>query len=129
MDLHRLPRETLLQIVGYLADSHQPSLYAFALASKSCYISATVFIFRHIHLALRNPGELQHDVDALLEALSRTDSYRHVSALSLKGCLDVKTPIGTHPGFDSIDPQGWWKSTLVEEPRINTLLPNTEPIH
>ncbi|CAH0014638.1 unnamed protein product [Clonostachys rhizophaga] len=129
MDLHRLPRETLLQIVGYLADSHRPSLYAFALASKSCYISATVFIFRHIHLALRNPGELQHDVDALLEALSRTDSYRHVSALSLKGCLDVKKPISTHPGFDSIDPLGWWKSTLVEEPRINTLLPNTEPIH
>uniref|UniRef100_A0A8H7NL51 Uncharacterized protein n=1 Tax=Bionectria ochroleuca TaxID=29856 RepID=A0A8H7NL51_BIOOC len=111
MDLHRLPRETLLQIAGYLADSHRPSLYAFALASKSCYISAT------------------RDVDALLEALSRTDSYRHVSALSLKGCLDVKKPISTHPGFDSIDPLGWWKRTLVDEPRINTLLPNTEPIH
>ncbi|CAG9979390.1 unnamed protein product [Clonostachys byssicola] len=129
MDLHRLPRETLLQIVGYLGDSHRPSLYAFGLASKSCYISATVFIFRHIHLALRNPRELQHDVDALLEALSRTDSYRHVSTLSLKGCLDVKRPVSIHTGFDGVDPLGWWKSTLVDEPRINTLLPNTEPIH
>ncbi|VUC28687.1 unnamed protein product [Clonostachys rosea] len=128
MPLLRLPAETLLQIGGYLADSHRPSLYAFALASKSCHESATVFIFRHIHLTLRNPEELQSDIDALRETLTRTDSYRHVSSLSVKGYLDHKDPINAR-GPNNIDLYGWWKSTLRDEPRINTLLPNTEPVH
>ncbi|CAH0053704.1 unnamed protein product [Clonostachys solani] len=130
MALHRLPHETLQQIACHLADSHRPSLYAFGLASKACYNVASVHLFRQIRLAIHGPEELQRDVNALTETLSRAASFRSVHTLKLQGFLEIERPRNSsEENRNDIDHLGWWKSTLVNEPRINTLLPNTEPVH
>ncbi|CAH0054485.1 unnamed protein product [Clonostachys solani] len=120
--LQRLPHETLQQIAGHVADSHPPSLDALTLTSKTCHEAATLFNFRQVHLTVRNPKQLKDDVAALVAALSRTDSARHVHSLTLEGFLDMDKPVGKKGTLD------WWESTRVREPRINNILPNKEPI-
>ncbi|CAH0019242.1 unnamed protein product [Clonostachys rhizophaga] len=120
--LQCLPHETLQQIAGHIADSHPPSLNALALTSKTCHEVATLFNFRQVHLTVRNPKQLEHDVAALVAALSRTESIRHVHSLTLEGFLDMDRPVDKKGTLD------WWESTQVREPHINNILPNKEPI-
>jgi hypothetical protein len=86
-DFHSLPLETLQQIAEYLDISYRPSLYAFGLASKTCYGATIPSIFCHIHLSISSPEALKRDIDALVKTLSLADSSRHVQSLSIKGSL------------------------------------------
>lgn len=85
--LDGLALETLQQIAGHLHATHRPSLYAFGLANDKCHRATLAETFREIHLTIHNRQRLQRDVDALVQVLSRTDSFRHVRHLQIKGFL------------------------------------------
>ncbi|VUC35366.1 unnamed protein product [Clonostachys rosea] len=88
-NLQDLPPETLHQIASHLT-SHRPSLYAFNLASRACHYVASIFIFHQINIRVSSPAALKRDIDSLIDALSRTESARHVNCLSFKGALCLK---------------------------------------
>lgn len=88
LSLDDLPWEVLYEIVADFEDKE--TLHAFALANKTCNNATTPFIFRNIKITVHNPAKLQRDVDALLRALSRTQSNRHVRALRLDGALRLR---------------------------------------
>ncbi|CAN8099711.1 unnamed protein product [Discula destructiva] len=87
ISVNLLPFETLQQISGHLDYTHRPSLCAFGLASKACRRATLPSLFRKIHLSIQSREALQSDVNALVTALSGTDSVRHVRRLSVKGFL------------------------------------------
>lgn len=114
--LHDLPNETLQQIASHLNNSHRQSLYAFSLASETCHSATSPSIFHHIHLNISSRKALQRDVDALVKALSRTESARHIRCLSIKGALRLFDESKIE-GYKSCTPDrhSWFKSTGVDE--------------
>ncbi|CAH0057715.1 unnamed protein product [Clonostachys solani] len=128
ISLQDLPLETLNQITSYLT-SHQPSLYAFSLASKACHCITSTFIFHRINITVSNPAALKRDIDGIVDALSRTESARHVKCLSFKGslCLNGEYAESRKEGKysrDAIDSvTRWFKTTGISE-----VLTEEEPI-
>lgn len=113
-DLEGLPPETLQQIAGYLHET--PSLSAFSLASKTCHSAALPSMFRNIRLAVHSRKTLQHDIDTLIEILSRTESARHVRRLSITGSLGLDVEGGTAKlSLDELYTEKWFKETGAYE--------------
>ncbi|KAI8624406.1 hypothetical protein F5Y19DRAFT_318282 [Xylariaceae sp. FL1651] len=125
LNLHDLPLETLQQIAGHVDRSHRPSLYAFGLASKTCRGATLPFIFHHIYLTISSCEALQHNVDALITALSRNEAAGHVRGLSIKGSFRLPSASRVE-GYKSgtSDRHSWFKATGVDE-----ILNGEEPFH
>jgi len=87
MILPSLPLELLQQIAACVETVHPPSLYAFSLASKACHNASAFLIFRQINVTIHHHEGLRRDANRLVEALSRTDSARHVQRISIEGAL------------------------------------------
>ncbi|TEY66789.1 hypothetical protein BOTCAL_0132g00220 [Botryotinia calthae] len=85
-----LPLEVLQHIAGCVETAHRPSLYAFSLTSKACHRAATLLVFQQIVITVHDRERLQCDVDRLIESLSRTDSFRHIQSITIKGALRPK---------------------------------------
>ncbi|CAG9982169.1 unnamed protein product [Clonostachys byssicola] len=129
INLQDLPPETLDQIASYLT-SHQPSLYAFSLASRACHCIASKLIFHQINITVSNPVALKRDIDGVVDALSRTESARHVNCLSFKGSLCLndgrnaeskKEAAYSRDAIDSVT--RWFKATGTSE-----ILTQEEPV-
>ncbi|KAF2684989.1 hypothetical protein K458DRAFT_366493 [Lentithecium fluviatile CBS 122367] len=87
MTLLSLPLELLQQIAACVETVHRPSLCAFSLTSKACHGASAFLIFWQINITIHHREGLRRDVDRLVEALSRTDSARHVQRISIRGAL------------------------------------------
>ncbi|KAF2675750.1 hypothetical protein K458DRAFT_437773 [Lentithecium fluviatile CBS 122367] len=87
MTLPSLPLELLQQIAACVETVHRPSLCAFSLTSKACHRASAFLIFWQINITIHHREGLRRDVDRLVEALSRTDSARHVQRISIRGAL------------------------------------------
>ena len=85
-----LPREVLQHIAVCVETAHWPSLQAFSLTSNACYEASVFVIFRRISITVHDREGLRRDVDALIEALSRTNSFRHIRQITIKGALKLK---------------------------------------
>lgn len=79
--MESMPTEILLHIGRYLADSHSPSLLAFALANKWCFSVAIPFLFRTIKFELCTHDGLARDVQECQKLLERNASFQHVRRL------------------------------------------------
>jgi hypothetical protein len=90
MTLLSLPLELLQDIAGYLATTHRPSLQAFSLTSTVCHAASLPVIFQRICITVHNRGGLRRDVDALREALSRTNSFSCIRHITVKGALRLR---------------------------------------
>lgn len=101
MALPLLPLELLQQIAACVETVHRPSIYAFSLTNKTCHSASTFLIFRQINVTVHNPQGLRRDADRLAEALSRTDSVRHVQRISIKGALRLNTKKTDSDGLGS----------------------------
>ncbi|KAJ8069833.1 hypothetical protein OCU04_000247 [Sclerotinia nivalis] len=82
-----LPLEVLQHIAVCVETAYRPSLYAFSLTSKACQKAAVFLVFRQIIITVHDREGLRRDVDRLIEALSRTDSSRHIRRITIKGAL------------------------------------------
>lgn len=124
-DINDLALETLQLIAGFLHETHRPSFYAFGLASKPCHGATIAPMFRELHLTVRDPKTLQHDVDTLIETLARTDSARHVRCLSMKGFLRLGVEVSGESSIEAgtMDDMAWFEETGVDE-----ILDGEEPI-
>ena len=124
-DLHSLPRETLQQIAGHVNNTHRPSLYAFGLASDACHSATIPSIFRHIRLTVSSREALQRDVDSLVNALSRTESARHVRCLTIKGFLQLSRKQRIE-GYKSGSSDRY---SLFESSGVDEILDDEEPYY
>jgi hypothetical protein len=84
-----LPREILQHIAVCVEAAYRPSLYAFSLTSKACHKASVFLLFRQITITVHDREGLRCDVDRLIEALSRTDSSRHLQRITIKGALKL----------------------------------------
>ncbi|KAI9713617.1 MAG: hypothetical protein M1820_001000 [Bogoriella megaspora] len=125
LNVNDLPLETLQVIADHLHETHRPSFYEFGLASKTCHSATIASMFREIHLTVRDPKTLQHNADTLIEALSSTDSARHVRCLSIKGFLRLRPEVPDEPRAEAhtMDDMTWFEETGVDE-----ILAGEEPI-
>lgn len=89
MDFLSLPLEVLQHIAVCVETAYRPSLYAFSLTSKACHKAAVFLVFRQIIITVHDGEGLRRDVDRLIEALSRTDSSRHIRCITIKGALKL----------------------------------------
>ncbi|KAF2638717.1 hypothetical protein P280DRAFT_471276 [Massarina eburnea CBS 473.64] len=89
MTLPTLPLELRQQIAACVDTIHRPSLYAFALTSKACHAASTFLIYQQVNITVHDREGLRRDIFRLLEALSRTDSTRHVQRIMIKGALQL----------------------------------------
>ncbi|KAF7914705.1 uncharacterized protein EAE98_011404 [Botrytis deweyae] len=85
------PLEVLQNIAVFLEIAHRPSLDAFTLTNKACHAAAIFLVFRQIVITVDDRKELRRDVDGLIETLSRTDSFRHIRRITIKGALRPST--------------------------------------
>lgn len=90
MTLHSLPLELLQRIAGCVETAHRPSLQAFSLTSTACHKASLLVIFRRICITVHDREGLRGHVDALREALSRTDSFSYIRQITVKGALKLK---------------------------------------
>jgi hypothetical protein len=90
MTLLSLPLELLQHIAGYLETAHRPSLEAFSLTSTFCHAASLPVIFRRICITVHDRESLRRHVDALREALSRTDSFSCIRQITVKGALKLR---------------------------------------
>jgi hypothetical protein len=90
MTLLSLPPEVLQDIAGRLGTAHRPSLQAFSLTSTVCHSASLSVIFQRICITVQSREGLQHQVDALREALSRTNSFRCIRQITIKGALRLR---------------------------------------
>ncbi|KAM0688974.1 hypothetical protein Q7P36_011050 [Cladosporium allicinum] len=90
MTLLSLPLELLQHIAGCLETAHRPSLEAFSLTSTFCHAASVPVIFRRICITVHDREGLQRHVDALREALSRTDSFSCIRQITVKGTLKLR---------------------------------------
>ncbi|TGO08378.1 hypothetical protein BTUL_0212g00170 [Botrytis tulipae] len=105
------PLEVLQKIAAFLATAHRPSLYAFTLTNKACHAAAIFLVFRQIVITVDDRKELRRDVDRLIETLSRTDSFRHIRRITIKGAL--KPSAERTEGFGRQTP--WWHDIGLDE--------------
>jgi hypothetical protein len=120
MTLPSLPLELQQQIAACVETVHRPSLYAFSLTSKACHRASAFLIFRQINITIHHREGLRRDVDKLFEALSRTDSARHVQRINIQGALRLNakksdsdgqaTNHWRHPSLEQIMFEGETKS-------------------
>jgi hypothetical protein len=117
-----LPLEIVQQVAGCIETVHRPSLLAFSLTSKACHRTAAFLLFRKISFMVHDCEGLRRDADGLVEALSRTDSARHVQCISIKGALRLNAK-----KTDMYDPTTCWLrrcgrgEILVEEEPMDYL--------
>jgi hypothetical protein len=107
MSLISLPLEILQQIADIVDTEHRPSIYTFSLTNKACHRAVVHLVFRQIQITVSHqPETLQKEVASLIEALSRTESARHVQRISIKGHIRVKLRKTNEdsPGTDEIEP-------------------------
>lgn len=109
-----LPLEILQQIASSVEAVHQPSLSAFSLTCKACHLASTFLVFRRISITVQTREGLCSDIHRLAEALSRTDSTRHVRSITVKGALEL---IPKKPGQESKENTwlDWWRGTGLDE--------------
>ncbi|KAF7886000.1 hypothetical protein EAF00_010103 [Botryotinia globosa] len=105
------PLEVLQKIAAFLATAHWPSLYAFTLTNKACHAAAIFLVFRQIVITVDDRKELRRDVDRLIETLSRTDSFRHIRRMTIKGALSPSAK--RTEGFGRQMP--WWHDIGLAE--------------
>jgi hypothetical protein len=84
------PLEALQNIAACVERVHRPSLYASSLTSKACHQAAAFLVFWHIVITVYNRKALRRDVDRLVEALTCTESSRHIRCITIKGDLKLK---------------------------------------
>jgi hypothetical protein len=109
MSLISLPLEILQQIADIVDTEHRPSIYTFSLTNKACHRAVVHLVFRQIQITVSHqPETLQKEVASLIEALSRTESARHVQQISIKGDIRFKARKTNEdsPGTDKIEPPG-----------------------
>ncbi|KAI9678982.1 MAG: hypothetical protein M1822_007408 [Bathelium mastoideum] len=99
--INDLSLETLQMIADHLHETHRPSFYTFRLASKACHSATIASMFREVHFTVRDPKTLQYNADTLIEALSSTDSARHVRCLSMKGFLRLRPAVSGGPSIEA----------------------------
>lgn len=123
MTLSSLPLELLQQIVACIENVYRPSLYELSLTSKACHTASAYLIFRGISITVLDRSLLQQDTDKLLDALSRTDSARHVQRIYIKG--DIRLNVKKINMFgQEYGPQRNW----LEEHGLNEILVDEEPL-
>lgn len=125
MMLASLPLEILQQIFEYVETRHRPSLFSLSLTSKAFYKASAFLLFRRLTVTVNHPDRLQHDVDTLLSALSRTDSARHVHRLGIKGALRRK-PRKRERDSEAAYPH-WRRTNWLAEQGLVDILPDEEP--
>lgn len=112
MPLLALPLELLQHIAVYIEAAHRPSLKSFSLTTTACHEASLSIIFQRISITVHDRQGLRRDVDVLTEALSRTDSFRRIQKITIKGALKLKakqieghrprTPWSVKIGLDEI---------------------------
>ncbi|KAK5120898.1 hypothetical protein LTR85_005965 [Meristemomyces frigidus] len=80
-----LPFEIGCRICEYIHDTHRPSLFALALASKNSHSAACASIFRDIHITVSSRAKLARDVVRLASTLERNEAWKYVRRLELDG--------------------------------------------
>ena len=120
-----LSLEVLQVIADHLHETHRQSFYKFRLTSKTCHSATIASMFREIRFTVRNPKTLQYDTDTLIEALSSTDSARHVRCLSMKGFLCLRPEVSDEP---SIGARTMDDMTYFEEAGVDEILAGEEAI-
>ncbi|KAF2663624.1 hypothetical protein BT63DRAFT_429908 [Microthyrium microscopicum] len=103
MGFHSLPLELLQHIVSYVAIAHRPSLHAFSLTNKACYVASLSLLFRHINITVHDREGLRRDVDRLIKAVSRTDSSHLIQQITIKGALRIDSK-KNEEGYDQKKP-------------------------
>jgi hypothetical protein len=95
MTLLSLPLELLQNVAGCLETAHRPmsSLQAFSLTSTVCHAASLPFIFQRICITVHDREGLRRRVDALHEALSRTDSFSCIRQVTVKGALRLSKKV------------------------------------
>jgi hypothetical protein len=107
MSLISLPLEILQRIAGIVDTEHRPSIYTLSLTNKACHRAIVHLVFRQIQITVSHQPEiLQKEVASLIEALSRTESARHVQRISIKGDIRFKARKTNKdsPDTDEIEP-------------------------
>lgn len=110
MTLLSLPLELLQHIAVCLEAAHRPSLQAFSLTSTACHEASLAVIFRRICITIRDREGLRRQVDALREALSRTNSFCCIRQITIKGALRLR--VKQIEGYNTRTP---WSGTLGPE--------------
>ncbi|PQE20309.1 kinase subdomain-containing protein [Rutstroemia sp. NJR-2017a BBW] len=113
MALLSLPHEILQHIAVCVETAYRPSLYAFSLTSKACHEAAVFVVFRQIIVTAHDREGLRRDVDRLIEALSRTDSLRHIRRITIKG--DLRLSDNNTEGWGRQMPTDFDEVLLTEE--------------
>ena len=113
--METMPGEILLHFCRYLADSHIPSLLAFALANRHCYSIASSFLFRTIKFELRTHDGLVRDIQECQRLLERNASFQNVRRL----IVDINPVLDHEEKRDSLsNPDRRWhrpKITVEDE--------------
>lgn len=91
MPLLFLPLEVLQHIAACVEAAHQPSVQAFSLTSQACHEASLCIIFQRTSITVRDREGLRRDVDALIEALESTNSFRYIQQITIKGALRLKS--------------------------------------
>ncbi|KAF2169875.1 hypothetical protein M409DRAFT_64857 [Zasmidium cellare ATCC 36951] len=61
------------------------------LTSQACHEASLCIIFQRISITVRDREGLRRDVDALIEALEGTNSFRYIQQITIKGALRLKS--------------------------------------
>jgi hypothetical protein len=115
MSLISLLLEILQQIADIVYTEHRPSIYTFSLTNKACHRAVVHLVIRQIQITVSHrPEILQKDAASLIEALSRTESARHVQRISIKGDIRFKArkTDENSPDVDETEPQDGIQETL-----------------
>lgn len=93
-DLEALPLSILESICEYLAhcDSRRRSLFAFSLASRSCYFAATSQIFERIIIKIQGAEKLYQDLEQWNGMLQINNHARHVRRVKIVGDMQTAVP-------------------------------------
>lgn len=100
-----LPLEILHQVGAIVETEHRPSLFTFSLINNACHRAALPLIFRRILITVSDPETLRKDVASLIEALSRTESARHVQCITIKGDIRPKAQKTNKDSPDADEPE------------------------
>jgi hypothetical protein len=85
--LEALPLALLESICTLINAVHRPSLYALSLVCRPCRCAASPFLFRSLHLDVRDTQQLRDDVNALSRGLQALDSFKYVRSIYITGEL------------------------------------------
>jgi hypothetical protein len=90
--LEQLPLDILEEICEHLAmqERRRSSLFAFSLASKTCYAAAARQRASRICITIRTPDKLRRDLERWEQMLLPRDHYRRVRIVKITGCMSFQ---------------------------------------